>query len=230
MKKIITLLVLLTSINIFSLELTEIKGSIATLTSEIGEMEVSMTKNEKGYWTLKSYLDGGRIVQRKEEELFIFDSTGIRPTSYSFNQRILFKRLKSTAQFDWDNKTVSFKEGKKEGKVSLKNKTLGPSTAQLQLRLDFKNLDLDNLPPEIIYNVYWKGEVKKRSYAILGIENVKTPMGEFLSYKVGRTFPKGSERSQTFWLAPELDFAVIRILNVDGRKTDIKIKTFKIID
>ena len=230
MKKIITLLILLSAIDIVSLELTEFKGSIATLTSDVGEMEVSVTKNEKGYWKLKSYLDGGRIVQRKEEELFIFDNTVIKPISYSFSQRILFKKLKSTAQFDWDNKTVSFKEGKKEGKVSLKNKTLGPSTAQLQLTFDFRNLDLENLPSEIIYNVYWKGEVKERSYTILGTENVKTPMGEFLSYKVGRTFPKGSERSQTFWLAPELDFAVIRILNVDGRKTDIKIKTFKIID
>jgi len=230
MKKIITLLILLSAIDIVSLELTKFKGSIATLTSDVGEMEVSVTKNEKGYWKLKSYLDGGRIVQRKEEELFIFDNTVIKPISYSFSQRILFKKLKSTAQFDWDNKTVSFKEGKKEGKVSLKNKTLGPSTAQLQLTFDFRNLDLENLPSEIIYNVYWKGEVKERSYTILGTENVKTPMGEFLSYKVGRIFPKGSKRSQTFWLAPELDFAVIRILNVDGRKTDIRIKTFKIIN
>ena len=230
MKKIITLLILLTAIDIVSLELTEFKGSIATLTSDVGEMEVSVTKNEKGYWKLKSYLDGGRIVQRKEEELFIFDNTVIKPISYSFSQRILFKKLKSTAQFDWDNKTVSYKDGKKEGKLSLKNKTLGPSTAQLQLTFDFRNLDLENLPSEIIYNVYWKGEVKERSYAILGTENVKTPMGEFLSYKVGRIFPKGSERSQTFWLAPELDFTVIRILNVDGRKTDIRLKTFKIID
>ncbi len=64
----------------------------------------------------------------------------------------------------------------------------------------------------------------------MGTENIKISMGNFLSYKVERVFSEKSERSQIFWLAPELDFAVIRILNIDGRKTDIRMESFEILN
>ena len=231
MKKIIiTALALSCSFSIFSLDNDSVKGSTATLTSNVGDMKVSMTKNAEGNWVLKSHLDGGRIVQRKEEEVFYIEGNRIKPISYSFNQKILFKKLKSYALFDWENKSVSYKEGKKEGIASLEDLTLGPSTAQLQLRFDFKELDLNDLPEEIVYSVYWKGETKNRIYRIMGTENIKISMGNFLSYKVERVFSEKSERSQIFWLAPELDFAVNRILNIDGRKTDIRMESFEILN
>lgn len=231
MKKImITTIILLCSFSIFSLENNDIKGSVATLTSNVGEMEVSMTKNAEGNWVLKSHLDGGRIVQRKEEEVFYMEGNHVKPISYSFNQRILFKKSKSSALFDWKNKSIRYKEGKEDGIASLEEWTLGPSSAQLQLRLDFKELDLSNLPEEIIYSVYWKGEVKNRIYRIKGTENIQIPLGDFLSYKVERVFSKESKRAQSFWIAPELDFAIIRILNIDGQEADIKMKSFEILD
>ena len=55
-------------------------------------------------------------------------------------------------------------------------------------------------------------------------------MGEFSSYKVERVFPKESQRAQEFWLAPKLDFAIIRILDINGRKTSFEVKSFEILD
>ena len=222
---------LLISLSIFSLESDNLKGSIATLTSNVGDMEVSMTKDKKGDWVLKSHLDGGRIVQRKEEEIFRMEQNQIKPLAYSFYQKILFKKkAKSSAAFDWKNKNVVYKERKKESSVALVERTLGPSTSQLQLRFDFKELDLENLPEEMVYNVFSRGEVKTRTYRIAGTENIKTQMGEFLSYKVERVFPKESQRVQEFWLAPELDFAIIRILDINGRETSFEVKSFEILD
>ena len=231
MKKLITMIfMLLISLSIFSLESDNLKGSIATLTSNVGDMEVSMTKNKKGNWVLKSHLDGGRIVQRKEEEIFRMEQNQIKPLAYSFYQKIFFKKAKSSATFDWKNKNVVYKEGKTESSVALEERTLGPSTSQLQLRFDFKELDLENLPEEMVYNVFSRGEVKTRTYRIAGTENIKTQMGEFLSYKVERVFPKESQRVQEFWLAPELDFAIIRILDINGRETSFEVKSFEILD
>jgi hypothetical protein len=231
MKKFVTtIFIMLTSLSISSIELNSLKGSIAILTSNVGDMEVSMTKDKKGNWVLKSHLDGGRIVQRKEEEVFQVEGNQIKPLSYSFYQKIFFKKVKSSVIFDWKNKNAVYKEGKEEGSAALVKRTLGPSTSQLQLRFDFKELDLENLPEEIVYNVYWRREVKKRTYRITGTENIKTQMGEFLSYKVERVFPKGSQREQKFWLAPELDFAIIRILDINGRETSFEVKSFKILD
>ena len=229
-KLVIAVFILLTSLGIFSLESDSLKGSIAILTSNVGDMEVSMTKDKKGDWILKSHLDGGRIVQRKEEEVFRMEGNQIKPLSYSFYQKIFFKKAKSSAIFDWRNKNVIYKEGKEESSVALIERTLGPSTSQLQLRFDFRELDLGNLPEEMIYDVFSRGEVKRRAYRIVGIENIKTQMGEFSSYKVERVFPEGSQRAQKFWLAPELDFAIIRILDINGRETSFEVKSFKILD
>jgi hypothetical protein len=212
------------------LESDNLKGSIAILTSIVGDMEVSMTKDKKGDWVLKSHLDGGRIVQRKEEEVFRMEQNQIKPLSYSFYQNIFFKKARSSAVFDWDNKNVIYKEGGEDNSVALTGQTLGPSTSQLQLRFDFKKLDLENLPEEMVYDVFSRGQVKTRTYKILGTENIKTQMGEFLSYKVERVFPKESQRAQEFWLAPELDFAIIRILDINGRKTSFEVQSFKILD
>jgi hypothetical protein len=231
MKKLVTtVFILLFSLSIFSLE-SDIKGSVAILTSSVGDMEVSMTKNKKGDWVLKSHLDGGRIVQRKEEEIFRMEGNQIKPLSYSFYRKVIFqKKVNSSAVFDWKNKNIAYKEGKKENSVALLEQTLGPSTSQLQLRFDFKKLNLENLPEEMVYDVFSRGEVKTRAYKIVGTENIKTQMGEFLSYKVERVFPEGSQRSQEFWLAPELDFAIIRILDINGRETSLEVKSFEILD
>jgi|TARA_B110000914_G_scaffold198766_1_gene189378 hypothetical protein len=229
-KTIFIMALLLNGSTCFSIATDEMKGSIAILSTGVGEMEVSMLKNEDGNWVLKSVLDGGSIVQREENEIFSFDENGIKPLSYSFKQRIIFKKTSAEAKFDWSTNTVTYKKNKKAGSADLIKGTLGPSTSQLQLRYDFRELNMNSLPKELTYTVYWRGDVKERTYKIMGEEDIETPLGNFSTYKVSRNFPQGDERSQTFWLAPELDFAIIRILNIDGRETDIKIKSFEIID
>mgnify|MGYP006127737823 FL=1 len=227
-KKIFISAMILASLASYSAEADTFRNSIAKLNIEgVGEMVVSMLKNKEGNWVLKSSLDGGTIIQRNEEEVFMLDEDGIKPLNYKYSQRILFKKRKEEADFNWSSRTVHFQRGKEEGFDTLEPGTLGPNTAQLQLRLDFKELNLNTLPKELIYVVYYRGKVKERKYKILGQETVKTPMGNFVTYKVDRVFSDGENRSQTFWLAPKLDFSVVRILNVDGRETDIRIKSFE---
>ncbi len=56
-------------------------------------------------------------------------------------------------------------------------------------------------------------------------------MGDFLTYKVSRRYEEGENKSQIFWLAPDLDFSVIKIFNDDGRRPiTIEMKSFKEID
>ena len=84
------------------------------------------------------------------------------------------------------------------------------------------------IPEEITYDVYWKGTVKTRKYSVdLTKELIETPMGSYEAYKVSRKFDEGSERSQIFWLAPELDYSVIKIYDKNDREIEIKIKNFE---
>ena len=223
----ITIISLIASLSL-QIVADEIKPSRATLESNVGDMQVEMIKLEDGSWQMNSLLDGGSIVRREESELFEIINNQIKPINYRYNQRILFRRSKASADFDWGNNEVSYTENKEKGKIVLTENILGPSSASLQLRLDFRQLGEANIPNEISYKVYWKGTIKNRIYDVSEAkESVETPFGTFEAYKVSRQFENGSDRSQVFWLAPDLDFAVIKIYDKNDREVEIKIKNFE---
>ena len=223
----ITIISLIASLSL-QIVADEIKPSRATLESNVGDMQVEMIKLEDGSWQMNSLLDGGSIVRREESELFEIINNQIKPINYRINQRILFRRSKASADFDWGNNEVSYTENKEKGNIVLTENILGPSSASLQLRLDFRQLGEANIPNEISYKVYWKGTIKNRIYDVSEAkESVETPFGTFEAYKVSRQFENGSDRSQVFWLAPDLDFAVIKIYDKNDREVEIKIKNFE---
>ena len=227
MKKII-LISLVLSIFSYLKAADEIKPSRATLESNVGEMQVEMIKLDNGHWKLNSLLDGGSIVRREESEIFELVQNQIKPINYDFNQRILFRRYKASADFNWDKKEVEFIENKDKGVLTLSENVLGPSSASLQLRLDFRQFDMDKIPDSISYVVYWKGTIKNRTYDVQKEkESIETPFGTYDAFKVSRQFEEGSERSQIFWLAPDLDFSVIKIYDKNDREVEIKIKNFE---
>ena len=227
MKKIILISSVL-SIFSFLKAADEIQPSRATLESNVGEMQVEMIKLDNGHWKLNSLLDGGSIVRREESEIFELVQNQIKPINYDFNQRILFRRYKASADFNWDKKEVKFIENKDKGTLTLLENVLGPSSASLQLRLDFRQFDMDKIPDSISYVVYWKGTIKNRTYDVQKEkESIETPFGTYDAFKVSRQFEEGSERSQIFWLAPDLDFSVIKIYDKNDREVEIKIKNFE---
>ena len=227
MKKII-LISLVLSIFSYLKAADEIKPSRAILESNVGEMQVEMIKLDNGHWKLNSLLDGGSIVKREESEIFELVENQIKPIKYDFNQRILFRRYKASADFNWDKNEVKFIENKDKGILTLSENVVGPSSASLQLRLDFRQFDMDKIPDSISYVVYWKGTIKNRTYEVQKEkESIKTPLGTYDAFKVSRQFEKGSERSQVFWLAPDLDFSVIKIYDKNDREVEIKIKNFE---
>ena len=227
MKKII-LISLVLSIFSYLKAADEIKPSRAILESNVGEMQVEMIKLDNGHWKLNSLLDGGSIVKREESEIFELVENQIKPIKYDFNQRILFRRYKASADFNWDKNEVKFIENKDKGILTLSENVVGPSSASLQLRLDFRQFDMDKIPDSISYVVYWKGTIKNRTYEVQREkESIDTPFGTYDAFKVSRQFEKGSERSQVFWLAPDLDFSVIKIYDKNDREVEIKIKNFE---
>ena len=227
MKKII-LISLVFSIFSYLKAADEIKPSRAILESNVGEMQVEMIKLDNGHWKLNSLLDGGSIVKREESEIFELVQNQIKPIKYDFNQRILFRRYKASADFNWDKNEVKFIENKDKGILTLSENVVGPSSASLQLRLDFRQFDMDKIPDSISYAVYWRGTIKNRTYEVQKEkESIETPFGTYDAFKVTRQFEEGSERSQVFWLAPDLDFSVIKIYDKNDREVEIKIKNFE---
>ena len=224
------ILLALLSFDLISKDYSDLKASKATLTMNGGEMDVWMTKKENNLWEMKSIVDGGRVFERKEISVFELNQKTLIPLDHNIRMRILFKKIKSSASFDWKNLKVDYQEGKDKGSIRLIDGTLGPATAQLQMRLDLRNLNLGSLPKKINYLVYFRGEIKKRTYKIEESENIKTPMGEYRTIKLSRQFPSENKKEQIYWFAPELDFSIVRILNTDKRSSDLTLQSFEFID
>ena len=196
----------------------EIKAGSFTL-----DMDVSLIE-ENGIWEVSSKVGG--IVKREEFESFILENERIIPLQYYQKQKILFKSKDSKAIFDWDSSSLSFKENKKKGTIDLEENVLGPSTATLKLRIDVKSIGLKNLPETIQYKVYYNGEIKERTYQFGEIEEVNTLMGKLKALRVSRVFANGENRKQIYWLCPEFDFSIIRIVDENNeRNSDIRIKS-----
>ena len=211
-------------------KLEVLKPSKATLTMEAGDMEVWLEKKENNIWEMGSLVDGGRVFQRKEVSIFELKEDSVIPLEHKMSMKILFKKIKASARFNWENLTLDYGEGKDKGSLKLIDGTLGPATAQLKMRLDLRSMDINALPEKIKYVVYYRGEIKERTYTLKGFEETETPFGTFNTLRVEREFLPEEEREQIYWFAPDLDFSIVRILNTDGRKSDLLLKSLEFGD
>jgi len=211
-------------------KLEELKPSKATLTMKAGDMEVWLEKKDNNIWEMGSNVDGGRVFQREEISVFELKDNSIIPLDHKIKMKILFKKIKASARFNWENHILDYEEGKNQGSLKLVNGTLGPATAQLKMRLDLRAMDINSLPEKIKYLVYFRGEIKERTYSLKGFEDTETPFGTFNTLKVEREFLPEEEREQIYWFAPDLDFTIVRILNNDGRESDLLLKSLEFGD
>jgi hypothetical protein len=228
--KVLVILFISFSFNLIGENFVELRPSKATLTMKGGDMEVWLEKKVNNTWEMSSIVDGGRVFQRKEVSIFELKEDSIIPLDYKMSLKILFKKIKASARFDWENLALDYEQGKNKGSLKLIDGTLGPATAQLKMRLDLKLLNINALPKKMKYFVYYRGEIKERIYLLHGFEDVETPFGKFNALKVVREFSPEEDREQIYWFAPDLDFSIVRILNIDRRKDDLLLKSLEFFD
>ena len=228
--KVLVILFISFSFNLIGENFVELRPSKATLTMKSGDMEVWLEKKGNNTWEMGSFVDGGRIFEREEISVFELNQNSVIPLDHKVRLKILFKKIKASAHFDWESLKVDFEEGKNKGSLKLVDGTLGPATAQLKMRLDLRLLNINALPEKMKYFVYYRGEIKERIYLLQGFEDVETPFGKFNALKVVREFSPEEDREQIYWFAPDLDFSIVRILNVDGRESDLSLKSLEFFD
>ena len=60
------------------------------------------------------------------------------------------------------------------------------------------------------------------------MEEVSTPMGKIEALKVYRVFKEGENRKQIYWLSPEYDFALVKIIDKNSdRESIVRIKSIE---
>ncbi|MBK8453018.1 MAG: DUF3108 domain-containing protein [Thiofilum sp.] len=149
---------------------------------------------------LAAMISGDRLTEQAQGTL---KGAQLLPKSYLYDHKN--KRKERRDQFQFNNSTQV--TGQKNGEsyaLNVPAGTLDPLSMELKLMDDLAT----NRP--LNYRVTEKGELKSYQIQKLGNEQLTVPAGQFNTVKV-QVARSGNERQTTFWLAPTLNYAPVKM-------------------
>ncbi|WP_020558119.1 DUF3108 domain-containing protein [Thiofilum flexile] len=151
---------------------------------------------------LAAVLSGDRLTEQAQGTI---KGAQLLPKSYLYDHKN--RRKERRDQFRFTSPTAV--AGQKDGsayQLTVPAGTLDPSSMELKLMDDVAA----NRP--LNYRVTEKGGLKNYQIQKLGNETISVPAGQFNTVKV-QVARSGSERQTTFWLAPTLNYAPVKMLH-----------------
>jgi len=133
-------------------------------------------------------------------------SPQIQPQRYNFKRKVLGKKRTAQLDFDWQSGQVTNNVNDKPWKMAVTPGVLDKLSVQLQLRLDVKAGK-----EKLEYQVADGGKMKTYRFVVEGKESITTPAGTFEAIKISRDRGANSSRKTWIWLAPELDYLIVKI-------------------
>ncbi len=180
-----------------------------------GETHMRMSDNGDGSFLFESEIQPKGVAKLfargniKETSHFRYGAHGVMPIDYARIDTI--KDRNSRIEFDWTNGIA-----RSTYKEQFREVSLAPGMLDTQLVLFAFMHDLLNAHQSLEYSLIdRKGRIKTYRVTSLGEEKIKTPAGQFETV-VFRHQTKNSDRTTTFWCAPELNYLPARIEQQEG--------------
>jgi len=173
-----------------------------------------------GRWLLTSSADAG-VAGVLESSHFQISDNRVVPHEYQYHRQVLGKTRDAVLSFDWPNARVTNNVEDKPWHMEIPAGTLDKLAYQVQLRLD-----LPAGQRQLSYDIADGGSLKHYAFQVLGSETVSTPAGDFNAIKVQRDRGNGAERETFIWFAPELDYLIVKLWQVesDGKEVQLLLK------
>ncbi|GAA0786747.1 DUF3108 domain-containing protein [Marinobacterium sediminicola] len=189
-----------------------------------GEAVRQLRQTEGGEWRFSSEA-AALMAGISEVTRFQYQpSEPIKPLSYRYHRKVLGKSRKASVEFDWNTLSVTTVVKDKPWKMQVPTGTQDKLSYQLQMRLD-----LLAGKTEMIYDVADGGKLKEYRFKVTGEEEIDTPYGRFNAVRVMRDRGEGADRETLIWLAPELDYLIIRLEQTesDGKTYALLLKNLE---
>lgn len=185
-----------------------------------GEAVRELERLEDGQWRL-SVKASTLLARSSESSRFQLHQARIRPLHYHYQRKVLGKKREATLSFDWDALSVLNEVKKIPWSMTIPADAHDKLSYQLQLRHD-----LAAGATELSYAVADGGRLKTYRFEVLGKETIQSPAGDFVSLKVQRVRDEDNDRETLIWFAPERDYAIVRLLQVepDGKRYELLLK------
>lgn len=162
---------------------------------------------ESGQWRLQQAMSL-LIVSLNEESRSVLEGSLLSTRSYLKEQKGLGAR---TTRINVDSATgmVNTEYKGKAGSYSAELPLSDQLTHSLQIQID-RNCAVDDQLLE--YPLVGRSGVKNHTYRFQGLENLTSPWGELLAERWQR---ESGDVRDTLWLAPDRNFALIRVEHVE---------------
>ena len=148
-----------------------------------------------------------------EHSIFRVEEQQILPIEYRYKRSGIGKNRKVTLNFNWQSQTVEDKADAWEMDVS--DGVLDKLLYQFKMRQDLQDaVEMEQPWPEMSYQIADDARLKTYTFKVMGEEEIDTPIGKIRTVKTMR-IRKKNDRTTTFWLAPDYEFMLIRLMQVE---------------
>ena len=194
---------------VYTAQLKQADGQLSmTLKKEDGGLySYELTTKPGGFWRI---IIDGSIWQKST---FILEGNDVlRSQTYELIDTIRSKPRKSRANFDWEDSLITGHYKDRAIKLPLTGNIIDKVSLQIAIIMDIRRgidqseyyiLDKDKI--QVV-------QVNRNSSAMINV-----PFGKFEAIEINRSSPD-SNRTNTLWLAPELDYIPVKITQEENGK------------
>lgn len=185
-----------------------------------GDARRRLEERKDGTWEYRTDVDSF-IADIDESLIFRWEGERVIPLRYRYHlSGFLIKDRKQKINFDWDKGLATGHYRGEKFSLKLEDGALDPMGFQLQLRRDIKAGKRD-----MTYRVIDKGDYDTDRFAVIDEEKITTNGEKIATLKAEKVRDKDSKRKTFMWFAPERDYLLVRLLQVepDGSEYELSI-------
>ena len=197
---------------VYSVKLMQADGTLrAKLKNNNGTYSYTLKTEPTGFWKL---IANGSINESSQFE--IIDGE-IRSINYRLNDTIRRNPRESVVDFDWSKKTIQGFYKDRMIDFNIERRILTRILLQIEIMHQKQRNNLKDS-----YLIIDKDEIKEIDITSTNSgKKISVPFGSYEVVEVSHR-SKNSNRINTFWLAPDLDFIPVKLEQTEGNKVNFE--------
>lgn len=197
---------------VYSVKLMQADGTLrAKLKNNNGTYSYTLKTEPTGFWKL---IANGSINESSQFE--IVDGE-IRSINYRLNDTIRRNPRESVVDFDWSKKTIQGFYKDRMIDFYIERRILTRILLQIEIMHQKQRNNLEDS-----YLIIDKDEIKEIEITSSNSgKKISVPFGSYEVFEVSHR-SKNSNRINTFWLAPDLDFIPLKLEQTEGNKVNFE--------
>jgi len=159
------------------------------------------------------------FAKLNETSTFRTRGTALQPLRYQYERTGLGKNKTQDLHFDWQEGVVTDQAQNDQYSLNREAHFSDRLLYQLQLQVDLFNANEDDINTGVwTYEIFDSGRIKQYAFEVAERELLTTELGPIQTLRLEKKNDDPDKRT-TLWLAPTLEYMLIRFIQEDGRNS-----------